>query len=133
MSQENVETVRRSFLAFNRRDIAAMLEGIDPDAEWVPIMAEFEGRVYRGHGGVRRWIQDLEDHWEHFEVDAQEFHDLDDRVLALGCWRARGRVSGIGLETQSATWHFHFKAGVIVRMQTYTDRTEGLEAAGLSD
>ena len=36
MSQENVEIVRRVFDAFNRRDIPAFLELLDPDVEWVP-------------------------------------------------------------------------------------------------
>ena len=38
MSQENVETVRRVFDAFNRRDIAAFLELLDPDVEWRPVL-----------------------------------------------------------------------------------------------
>lgn len=133
MSQENVETVRGLFRAFNRRDIAAFLERIDPDVEWVPIMAALEGRVYRGHDGVKQWIEDLDEHWELFEVEAEEFRDLGDRVLALGCWRARGRVSGIGLDNEPGTWLLHFKAGEVVRLQTFTDRAEGIEAAGLSE
>ena len=69
MSQENVEIVRRVFEAFNRRDIAAFLELLDPDVEWVPILAVLEGRVYRGHEEIRRWIKDLATDWEFFEVD----------------------------------------------------------------
>jgi uncharacterized protein len=133
MSQENVETVRRLFPAFNRRDIDALLEPLDPHVEWVPIMAALEGRVYRGHEGVRRWIEDLDEYWELFEVDSQELIDLGDRVLVLGCWRARGRVSGVGLDNEPGTWLLHFKAAKVVRMQTYTDRAEGLKAAGLSE
>jgi ketosteroid isomerase-like protein len=132
MSQENVETARGLFDAFNRRDIAALVEPLDADVEWVPIMAALEGRVYRGHDGVKQWIDDLDEHWELFEVEAQEFRDLGDRVLALGCWRARGRVSGIGLDNEPGTWLLHFNSRQVVRLQTYTDRAEALEAAGLS-
>ena len=52
-------------------------------------------------------------------------------VLALGRWRARGRASGVGLDSEPGTWLLHFKGGKVDRLQTYTDRDEGLEAAGL--
>ena len=133
MSQENVDTVRSLFPAFNRRDIAGLLATLDPDVEWVPIMAVLEGRVYRGHEGVKEWIEHLDEYWELFEVNAEEFRDLGDRVLALGRWRARGRVSGVGLENEPGTWLVHLKAGRVVRLQTFTDRAEGLEAAGLEE
>ena len=67
MSQENVEIARGVHDAFNRRDVAALLELLDPQVEWVPILAELEGRVDRGHAGVRRWIKDLDTDWEYFE------------------------------------------------------------------
>jgi ketosteroid isomerase-like protein len=133
MSQENVEIARRHHDAFNRGDIEAFLEALDRDAEWIPIMASLEGRVYRGREEVRRWIGELDMHWETFEVCPEELHDLGDRVLILGHWRARGRASGVTLENQPASWLYEIKDGKIVWMRTYTDRAEALEAAGLSD
>ena len=131
MSQENVETTRDLFLAFNRRDLTALLGLLDPDVEWIPIMAVLEGRVYRGHDGVTQWIEHLDEYWALFEVDAEEVRDLGDRVLTLGCWRARGRASGVGLDNEPGTWLLDFKAGKVRRLQTYTDRDEGIKAAGV--
>ena len=34
MSQENVENVKRTIEAANRRDIEAVLEEVEPEAEW---------------------------------------------------------------------------------------------------
>ena len=34
MSQENVETVTRAIDAYNRRDVEAMVEEVDPEVEW---------------------------------------------------------------------------------------------------
>jgi ketosteroid isomerase-like protein len=133
MSQDNVEIVRRTYPAFNRRDIPAFLESLDPDVEWMPIMAALEGRVYRGHAGVRQWIEELAADWELFEVHTEDFRDLGDRVLVLGHWRARGRGSGVQLENQAAAWLSEVKGGKVVRMRTYSDRREALEAAGLSE
>lgn len=67
-----------------------------------------------------------------YETVPEEFHDLsDDRVLILGTWRARGRSSGVELNSQQAAWLVHCKAGKVIRMQTFTDRERALETAGL--
>ena len=132
MSQENVEIARSVHDAFNRRDILALLGLLDPEVEWIPMLAALEGSVYRGHAGVRRWIQDLDADWEYFKTSPEEFRDLDDWVLILGSWRARGRASGVQLEDQPGSWLVHLEGGKIMRQQTYTDRAEAFEAVGLS-
>jgi uncharacterized protein len=132
MSPGNVEIVRRVFGAFNSRDIPAFLELLDPDVQWVPILAVLEGRVYRGHADVRRWIEDLATDWEFFEVHPEELDDLGDRVLVSGHWRARGRASGVEYN-QPGTWIYELEDGRVVSMLTYTDRDEALEAAGLEE
>jgi ketosteroid isomerase-like protein len=131
MSEENLEIPRRLIDAYNRRDIPVFMALLHPDVEWIPIMAALEGRVYRGHDGVRRWLDDLAEDWEYFEPCLEEFHDLGDRVLIFGRWRARGRASGVELENQPATWLYEIKDGKAVWMRTFTDRDEALEAAGL--
>src|SRR5437763_5509910 len=133
MSQENVEVARRHRDAFNRRDMEAFLEALDRDVEWIPIMAPLEGSIYRDHHGVQRWIEELDAYWETFEVRDENLYDLGDRVLILGHWRARGRASGVVLENQPAAWLYEIKDGKVVRLRTYTDRAEALEASGLSE
>ena len=57
----------------------------------------------------------------------------DDRVLALGSWRAQGRAGGVLLDFPQAAWLGQYRKGRLVRMETFTDRNEALEAAGLSE
>jgi ketosteroid isomerase-like protein len=96
-------------------------------------MAALEGRVYRGRDGVLQWLEELARDWEYFEPCYEEYRNLGDRVLILGRWRARGRVSGVELENQPGTWLYEIKGGKAVRMRTFTDRREALEAAGVSE
>jgi len=133
MSQQNVEVVTRMSDAFNRRELDEFLGYLDPDIEWIPIMAVLEGRVYRGHAGVHRWIEDLETDWETFETHQEDFMPLGDRVLVFGRWHARARVSGIELTGQRASWLIDLRDGMITRLQTFTNRAEALAAAGLSE
>jgi ketosteroid isomerase-like protein len=137
MSQENVEISRRSFKAFSRTftegtdDLYALL---DPDVEWIPINALLDGTTYRGHEGVRQWIEDVKRDWAVFEAKPEDFLDLgDDRVLVLGSWRARGRGGDELLDFPQAAWLEQVREGRIVRMQTFTERKEALEAAGLRE
>ena len=133
MSQENVEIVRRGFTAFTRGDTALFLELLDPDVVWIPLMASLEGRVYRGVDGIRQWLEEgLLTDWESFVPYAEDFRDLGDRVLVFGHWRARGRASGVELE-RAGTWLFDVKGGKTIRLQTYSDRAEALEAVGMSE
>jgi ketosteroid isomerase-like protein len=138
MSQENVEFVRQMFgaagRAINLGALDELYRFLAPDVEWVPINATLEGTRYRGHHGVQQWIEDMNRDWDFFEARPEEIRDLGDgRVLALGTWRARGRSSGVELDSQPAAWLLQLRGGKGVRMQTFTDRAKALEAAGLRE
>ena len=138
MSQENVEFVRQMFGAAGRAINHGALDEfygfLAPDVEWIPINAALEGTRYTGHEGVQQWIEDMKRDWDFFEARPEEIRNLgDDRFLALGTWRARGRSSGVELNSQPAAWLVELRGGKAVRMQTYTDRAKALEAAGLRE
>jgi len=130
MTADNIAQVKRMAETFNRRDIASFLDVLDPEIVWIPIMAALEGRVYHGHDGVCQWIEDLSTDWEYFETYQEEFEEIADRVLIFGRWRARARNSGIELKEQ-ASWLVELRDGRIVRLQTFTDRRDAIEAARL--
>jgi ketosteroid isomerase-like protein len=138
MSEENFELARKMFAATARGiNLGAFDELnslLDPKVEWIPINAALEGTRYCGHDGVREWIEDMNRDWDFFEARPEDFRDLgDDRLLALGTWRARGRTSGVELTSQPAAWLLEVRDRRVVRMQTFTDRDKALEAAGLSE
>jgi ketosteroid isomerase-like protein len=138
MSQENVELARELFAAatsaINLGALDELNSLLDPEVEWIPINAALEGTRYRGHDGVRQWIDDMNRDWDYFEARPEDFRDLgDDRLLVLGTWRARGRSSGVELTSQPASWLLAFRDGRAVLMQTFTDRARALEAAGLRE
>jgi ketosteroid isomerase-like protein len=90
-----------------------------------------EGVEYRGHAGALQFMKDLDDHWEFFETVQEEWHDLGDRVVAIGRWHARGKASGVEMVGQPAVWLAHVQDTKIVRWRTYTNVEEGLAAAGI--
>ena len=124
----NTALLQQWFAATARRDVDTLLEIASPDIEYVPIMAVLEGRVYRGHEGVRRWVEDLFEHWEVFEPVGHDFREQGNMVIATGWWHARGRASGAQLDDQSATWIVEFRDGRMTRLQTFTSNEEANEA-----
>jgi ketosteroid isomerase-like protein len=117
----------------NRLDAEGMMAVALPDYEFVPIMAALEGRVYNGADGVDQWIAEMRSHWEYFECCPLEYHDLGDRVIAFGHWRARGLASGVEVDGQPATWLAWIRDGKLCRWRTFTDRHEALAAAEVTE
>jgi ketosteroid isomerase-like protein len=135
MSQENVEAFRRAIDAYNRRDIEAFLEVFDPMVETHPLtLAMFgqEATMYRGHEGIRQFIQDVDEALPQMQVEQLEIRDLGERIVASGRLHARGRTSGAEIESPVG-WLVDFKDGRVIRMRDYLNFTEALEAAGLSE
>ena len=71
MSQENVENVRRGWDARSRGDLDAVLAFFDPEIEWDTTNYEGwpEDGVYRGHHGVRKFLEDWLGSWDRYGVD----------------------------------------------------------------
>jgi len=135
MSQENIEAVKRAVEANNRHDYEALLEEFDPDIEWHTIFGVMfggEATVARGHEGLLEYLRDQDEGFAVRDVEATEFRDLGERVVVLGHLRARGRESGIELDSPWAGVA-EFKSGKVVRFRDYFDHGEALEAAGLRE
>src|SRR5262245_33629379 len=135
MSEENVELVRASTDAYNRRDFDAldgMLAYVDPGFELhTPVIGGAEGSVCRGHDGVRRWYGDTLETCSEVRGEIEELRDLGDRVLLLGRLKALGRESGVSLDSP-AGFVYTFRNGLLVKTEGFLSHAEALEAAGLS-
>jgi ketosteroid isomerase-like protein len=135
MSQENVEAFKRGLDAYNRRDTEAMLPNLDPEVEWYPALEvplEGEAAVYRGHEGVRELIRSTDETLGEIRAEFSEIRDLGDRIVATGHLRIRGM--GSGAESESPVGCVaEFKGGKLIRMRTYLDPNDALEAAGVRE
>jgi ketosteroid isomerase-like protein len=135
MSQENVELVYRGLDAYNRRDIEALLETLDPEIEWrpaFPVLLGGDATVYLGHQGIREMFWDFLEVLDEIHVDYSEVRDLGDQVIAIGRIRTRGKVSGAATESPFGSVT-DLKGGKAVRVRTYLDPQEAIEAAGASE
>jgi ketosteroid isomerase-like protein len=135
MSQENVEVCKRVWEAVGiRRDTESALRYTDPEAELnSAIIGGAEGNTYRGHDGIRQWIAESDAAFEELRpLEPVEYRDLGDRVLILGHFHARGRESGVEIDSPIA-WLMTLRGGKLVRGEGFLNWADALEAAGLSE
>ena len=87
---------------------------------------------YRGHEGIRRWLEDWGAAWAEWRIEADEFIDAGDSVVILIRMNTEGRGSGIKAQRQDALV-YGVTQGLITRVDYYNDRGEALKAVGLEE
>jgi hypothetical protein len=131
MSQENVDRMREGIEAMNRRDIDAVVLGMDPEVRFEHRLAALQGS-FVGIDGVKRWFADLAEHFDTWRISCTDIRELGDRVLALGTIRATGTGSGVETEFPLSIVA-QYKDGLLTDFIDYGDRDQALEAAGLME
>lgn len=109
------EALRKAYAAFNRNDIPATCEALDPNIEWTE-PAEFPGGgTYHGHAGVRAYLTQSRANWA-------EGSSEPERLKGSGEWHETRLVDVV-------TFH----NGKAIHMRAFAHRREGLKWAGLPD
>jgi ketosteroid isomerase-like protein len=95
-------------------------------------IAEFpDAGTYRGYEQMRRWIEGWLDVFDEISIEPQEFIPVGDHVVVPTHQRFRSKV---GLEVeQNITQVLRFRGGKVIYATGYRDKSNALEAAGLSE
>ena len=127
MSEQNVALVRSAFEHFLTTGEPAW-HWFDQDIE-VRDHDIMDGREYRGHADVRRWLfEDWASAWSDYGAEPEEYIDIDDEhVIAVFRMKATGRVSGVATERQDAMV-FALRDQLITRLDYYNSKQQALEA-----
>lgn len=137
MPGENLELAREGYAALNRGEVDRFVDELThPEYEFhtgveVPSIPS----VVRGREELRAWItQWYVDPWEgQLQMEVERIEELDDgRVLALLTLRAKGRGSGIPVDTEYA--HIlSFRDGLCVRVDGFPSWRQAVEEAGVAE
>jgi ketosteroid isomerase-like protein len=94
MSQENVEIVRRSVEAWNRRDLRTWLASFDSYAEldWSRARGPFKG-VYRGHRELAAFSEEFWSTFEDVQLETYGFAEAGSEIVYSNTAHMRGRGS----------------------------------------
>ena len=84
-----------------------------------------------GLEAVTSFSREFNDTWETFSIEQEQVSDIEDTVVILGRVKARGKASGVALETPVAYVHT-LREGKLARTQVFFDHADAIEAAGLA-
>ena len=83
-------------------------------------------QVFRGSDGLKRWIENIQEIWDEWRMEPERFIADGDRVVVLIHIVARGELSGVELDRETA--HIWSVAdGRVTRCEVYFDRSEALD------
>ena len=132
MASRNVEIVQQAFAAFEHRDPELIVAVCSKDILFEPQTAQIAaaGEPYRGHAGMRRYMEDVARIWQELRPAPDTFVEGENGIVV-----ATGRVYawGAGRVIDSpAGWLWRVQDGLLVYGRVFQTAAGALEAAGLS-
>ncbi|HEY2768039.1 MAG TPA: nuclear transport factor 2 family protein [Solirubrobacteraceae bacterium] len=113
--------VARLFEAFSRRDLETTLTLVHPEIVFQPVTAEVTqaGEPYRGHDGLRRYLEDVEAHWDELSVHPAQIRAAGRAVVVLGLVSGSGPAGSF--QNAPTTWVVKFKNDLVFHAQIFSD------------
>lgn len=108
--------IREVWRRWNGGERAYNPEFIDPEAE---VHSALTGQVFRGEQGVNRWIAEIDEQFEEWDLSIEDVDEVSPgRLLIRGAVRARGRQSGVDLD-QPITWITEVRDGRMTLLKNF--------------
>jgi ketosteroid isomerase-like protein len=132
MCNQNEWIVREAFLAYDRGDIARMMDLVDPDLEWTyldPGPADPRARVCRGREELEKALRRQAEHGLHAELE--EVIAAGDQVIVIT--RTPGVDEYRQRQGDNRTYDVvTVRDGLIVGLHACRDRGEARSLAGIA-
>ncbi len=127
-----MEIVRRTYERFNEGDIEGVLEFCDENLEFRDLPELPGSGVFVGHDAFRGWFAEVSGAFDSLRFEVAELIDAGDHVVVVTHGVGRGKGSGADVEMDfSSVWTL--QDGKLITAVSYSDHTEAIEVAGLSE
>jgi ketosteroid isomerase-like protein len=134
MSREDIETIRASYDALNRRDYDAWLSNMHPDIELHELASNPDATVFRGHDELRTWLESVYEvaFGEGSRFEPEHFREVGDFIVVSV--RASMLVRESSVPVEGRLFHVIERSeGKARRIWGYATEAEALEAVGLRE
>jgi ketosteroid isomerase-like protein len=128
----NLEVVRGVYDGWIDGDVTRALEYLDPGIVWEAIADAPDAGTYRGHAGVRRYMEDWLGDFDINSMDFEEVIAAEDRLVVAQCARTTGKGSGIETQLRYAVAYW-FRDDRIIEIKEFRTKAEALEAPAPSE
>jgi uncharacterized protein len=122
MSEQDVETVRGGYEAFNSGNPQGVLERLDQDVEWIePGGGNAPSGTFHGPQSVGDQVfPPVGEYFDEFAAEPENYDDQGDRIVVTG--RFKGKAKS-GAELDAAFEHvYEMKDGKIARLENKVDQ-----------
>jgi ketosteroid isomerase-like protein len=119
----NTDYVCEWVAAWNRGEVDVLIEGADPDHEWVVAREHPGSTTHRGRDAVAGYLRDWIDTIPDLRIEIAEIKEDGDRVLVVMQMRGTGAGSGAETEVRTAIVTT-FRDGIAVRTEEFLDPEE---------
>jgi anti-sigma regulatory factor (Ser/Thr protein kinase)/ketosteroid isomerase-like protein len=127
-AEENARVVSDLFDAFAARDVSRTTQLVDRGVMLEPLSTPVQRRTpYLGVDGLRRYLQDLDQTWDTFDVTIANMRADGEHVVAGG--RIRARQGDVEAD-DPASFAFRLRDGKVVWAKVYRSHEEALAAVG---
>jgi ketosteroid isomerase-like protein/anti-sigma regulatory factor (Ser/Thr protein kinase) len=128
--EENLRVVRDLFEAFAARDVSHTTALVDRGVMMEPLSTPVERRTpYLGVEGLRRYLGDLDETWDEFDVTIANTRADGEHVVVEG--RIHARQGHVAVDDPAA-FCFRLRDGKVVWAKVYRSLDEALAAVGWS-
>lgn len=132
MSQVNVEAVRGVYARWSDGDFQAGVDLFDPLALFVLPAGFPEAGTYLGVQEIVEYTRGFLEPWTRITIEAEDITDTGESVVVTVRQRGIGSASGAATEFRyHQVWSFRGRK--VIRLENFRERSEALEAAGLSE
>ncbi len=131
MEEENIEVVRRAFIAWNTRDLDVLIADSASDVEWdfSHVAGWTENTTYRGLSELRSFWNLWLETWGHHHLELLQLVAVaNDKVFCRYRQTATGKLSGASVEVENAQV-ITLRDGKVIRTVVYSDADEAASAA----
>jgi ketosteroid isomerase-like protein len=132
MSQENVELVQRVTTAWERGDVSALIDALDPAMVTRRLPPLPDPGQWDGVEGLFDVAADWGEAFSEWEMHFEEFVDAGDAVVVRVRQEAQGDHAGVPVS--GVFWFVYaVRDGKVVGIDMYDRREQALEAVGLRE
>ena len=123
---ENTQLIKDAYAAFQRGDIAAILNSCDDNVEWQGVIGT-EGGLRRGHAQVAEFFKQVAETTDFVSFEPKEFVAQGDKVVALGSYSAKMKPSG---QSYASDWVMLFtvRNGKVAAFREFSDSAQLVRA-----
>ena len=125
---DHIGIIRRGYEAWNRGDIATVIELVHPDFAWSDPPEVVGARGGSGRRDFELYLQSFGEAWDEFCCEPEEFRAAGDALVVVVREAGRGKLSGAPVEHRLVhVWRF--RGTKVLSLEAFVDPVEALQAA----